>query len=457
MIEVTPRMTNNILQDAVDLAITLGVNKLKLEKKTYNLMDTLYLPSNFTLEGVQGGSIISMQGVNKPVISKKGSISGNTHIKNITIIGDKTQSENDGVYFNDYYSSIENCTISNCGRHGVYFANGNASSTLVENKFKTLVFRDCMGYAFFSDDGNKCTDATLEDILVNGTSGVLGGIKISSGAGWFISKVHIYNFSNVCPFDIRNSYNTNIDNIYIENSGSVAIGLYQVQQTCNINNVTIMRSINMNTGIYVNKSTATNFTAIVNINNFNIVNNVNSDFIMINSDASNVGVNTTNLSMQGTYKPRIKMIGDNIKKGASYIEKVQIDGSLYANNATLTLNGIKFSPYITKKWNGSGEKSITVQLNDLIAYSKIPFSISLFSQKWDTQGGQVKYVAHGMISCGDSISSNAITYLELGTITGLTNKPTYSINTDTLELTITFTPSTTDGSNQGVLYIQFGY
>ena len=456
-IQVTPRMTNNNLQEAVDLAVALGVNKLVLEKKTYNLNDTLYLPSNFILEGVKGESIISMQGVNKPVVSKKGSIGGNTHIKNITIIGDKTQSENDGIYFNDYYSSIENCTIRNCGRHGVYFANGNASGTLVENKFKTLVFRDCMGYAFYSDDGNKCTDATLEDILVNGTTGVLGGIRIGSGAGWFISKVHTYNFNSVCPFDIRNSFNTNIDNIYIENSGSVAIGLYQVQQTCNINNITIMRSTNMKTGIYLNKSSSTSYSSIVNISNCNIVNNINSEFTMIDSDGSAVGVKTSNLSVQGTKKSSVKLIGDNIKSGASYIDNVQIEGTLRGKDSKLYLDNTKFLPYLTKKWSGSGEKSIVLQLSNITPYCKIPFLITLFAQKWDTQGAQVKYVASGLISCGNSISTNAVTNLELGTSVGLSKKPTYSINTETLELTITFTPSATDGSDQGVLFIQFGY
>ena len=457
ILEVTPRMTNDNLQEAVDLAVTLGVNKLVLEKKTYNLSDTLYLPSNFILEGVKGESIISMQGVNKPVVSKKGSIGSNTHIKNITIIGDKTQSENDGIYFNDYYSSIEDCTIKNCGRHGVCFANGNASGTLVENKFKTLVFRDCMGYAFYSEEGNKCTDATLEDILVNGTSGVLGGIKIGSGAGWFISKVHTYNFNSVCPFDIRNTFNTNIDNIYIENSGPTAISLYKVQQTCNINNITIMRSTNMKTGIYLNKSSSTNYSAVVNISNCNIVNNINSEFTMIESDGSDVGVKTSNLSVQGTKKSSVKLIGDNIKPGATYIDNVQIDGTLRGKESKLYLDNTKFLPYLTKKWSGSGEKSIVLQLSNITPYCKIPFLLTLFAQKWDTQGAQVKYVASGLISCGNSITSNVVTSLELGTSVGLSKKPTYSINTETLELTITFSPSATDGSDQGILFIQFGY
>ena len=456
-IQVTPRMTNNNLQEAVDLAVRLGVNKLVLEKKTYNLNDTLYLPSNFILEGVKGESILSMQGVNKPVVSKKGSIAGNTHIKNITIIGDKTQNENDGIYFNDYYSSIEDCTIRNCGRYGVYFANGNASGTLVENKFKTLVFRDCMGYAFYSDDGNKCTDATLEDILVNGTTGVLGGIKIGSGAGWFISKVHTYNFNSVCPFDIRNSFNTNIDNIYIENSGPTAIGLYQVQQTCNINNITIMRSTNMKTGIYLNKSASTSYSAVVNISNCNIVNNINSEFTMINSDGSAVGVKTSNLSVQGTEKSIVKLIGDKIKSGASYIDNVQIDGTLRGEDSKLYLDNNKFLPYLTKKWSGSGEQTIVLQLSNITPYCKIPFLITLFAQKWDTQGGQVKFSASGLISCGSSVLSNAIMSLELGTSIGLTTTPKYSLNGETQELTITFTPSATDRSNQGILYMQFGY
>ena len=394
-LEVTPKMTDGDLQKAVDLAVELGVNKLKLESISYELTDTLLLPSNFTLDGVQGCSVISLKGVDKPVIAKKGAINGNTHIKNITIIGDKTQANNDGIYFNDYYSSIENCTILNCGRHGIYFANGGASSTLVENKFKNLVFRDCMGYAFISDDGNKCTDATLDDILVNGTTGALGGISIGSGAGWFISKVHTYGFNEVCPFVVRNAFNTNIDNIYVENSGSTAIGLYQVQQSCNISNITIMRSENMNYGIYISKSSATNFTAIVNINNFSVVNNIDSDFTMVITDGSDVTVNTNNITKQGTHYPRIKLIGDNLKNSASYVNKLQIDGILKSDDSSLYLNDIKFSPYVTKKWSGSGEKSIVVKLNKLEGYSKIPFTISLFSQKWDSQGEQVKFTASG--------------------------------------------------------------
>ena len=47
--------------------------------------------------------------------------------------------------------------------------------------------------------------------------------------------------------------------------------------------------------------------------------------------------------------------------------------------------------------------------------------------------------------------------LELGTSIGLTNTPKYSLNGETQEITIKFTPSATDGSNQGILYMQFGY
>jgi hypothetical protein len=457
ILEVTPRMTDGDLQKAVDLAVTLGVNKLKLEAIGYELTDTLLIPSNFTIEGVKGKTVISLKGVNKPVIGKKGSLSGNTHIANLTVSGDKEQPNNDGIYLNDYYSSVTNCDIVDCGRHGIYFANGSASSTLVENKFKNIVFRRCMGYSFKADDGNKCSDATLEDILINGTSGALGGIHIGSAAGWFISKVHTYSYTNVCPFVVYNSYNTNIDNIYIENSGSIAMDIGRVQQSCNINNITIMRSANMKNGIYINKSTATNFTAIVNINNDSVVNNIDSDFTMINTDASDVTVNTNNITRQGVHNSRIKLLGDNVKNSASYIKKIQIDGTLKGVDSTLYLNDIKFSPYVTKKWSGSGEKSIVVKLNKLESYIKMPFTISIFSQKWDTQGAQVKYCATGLISCGSSITSREVTTLELGSSAGLSKKPSYSINTETLEITIKFTPSATDGSDQGVLFMQFGY
>lgn len=463
ILEVTPRMTDGDLQKAVDLAVTLGVNKLKLEAIRYELTDTLLIPSNFTIEGVKGKTVISLKGVNKPVIGKKGSLAGNTHIANLTVSGDKEQPNNDGIYLNDYYSSVTNCNIVDCGRHGIYFANGSASSTLVENKFKNIVFRRCMGYSFKADDGNKCTDATLEDILINGTSGALGGIHIGSAAGWFISKVHTYSYPNACPFLVDNSYNTNIDNIYIENSGSIAMDIGRVQQSCNINNITIMRSANMRTGILLNKSTATSYTALVNISNYSVVNNIDEDFTMVENDHSNVTVKTSNLSYQGTKKDRVKIVGDKVKSSATYVNTLQvggslkIDGDMTVTKGKINVDGFRFPTYKTTKWSGKGEKTITIPLVSYPTYAKIPFTVSIFSTKWDTQDVQVRYVASGMISCGSSKSPYIIPLMVLGTSSGLSSNPTYSINAETDELTIKFTPSASDGSDQGVLSIQFNY
>lgn len=78
---VTPKNFNDNIQDAIEYAFINNIPCVKLEGKKYMLSDSILVYSNMTLEGIKGKTVIELKGINKPIISKKGSILGNTHIK----------------------------------------------------------------------------------------------------------------------------------------------------------------------------------------------------------------------------------------------------------------------------------------------------------------------------------------------------------------------------------------
>ena len=103
------------IQDAIDFAHEGGYNIVQLEGRTYDIETALLLYSGMTLQGTAGKTIISMTGVNMPVIKHSGSIAGHTTIRDLTVTGDVTQIENAGILLNDYYSTIDNVTVANVG------------------------------------------------------------------------------------------------------------------------------------------------------------------------------------------------------------------------------------------------------------------------------------------------------------------------------------------------------
>lgn len=452
-IEVFDNDYNLSLQEIIDS--DLGISKLTLNKNSvYDLTDTLLIPSNFELN--LNGATLKLKGIDKPVISKKGNIQGRTIVRNGKINGDITMPNNKGIEINDHYSTFRDLEIQNTGAQGIHCINGSATGNLVENVFKNIIFRNCQGIAFECEGGNKITDGVIDNFIIHGAS-VNKAIKIGNSAGWIINKIHTYGFGSVGGvIDIQNGYNTNISDIYIEGSGGSCMSINAIQQSVNLNNVTIVCSDNTTSCILLNKSSATSYDANINISNLNIVNNVDKSINSIESDGTNVNCSVSNLSIQGTYKDNV-VLGSKIKSKTKLVNNAYVIGTLKGENGALSLDGNNFAPYVSKKWSGSGEKTITIPLTRLGTYEKIPFNISIFSQKWDSQGGQVKFVASGLISTSSSVTTNAVTSLELGTSIGLTNKPTYVLDTTLKTLTITFTPSATDNSDQGILYIQFGY
>lgn len=113
--------------------------------------------------------------------------------------------------------------------------------------------------------------------------------------------------------------------------------------------------------------------------------------------------------------------------------------------------------YVAIKWNGNKKQIIAIPLKKLSPYIKLPFSLTIFSRKNDIEDGGVKYYCSGLISCGAAVLANSITFMEIGSAEGLDSSPIIKLDSGSKELVVEFTPTIVDGSNNGVLYIQFGY
>jgi len=113
--------------------------------------------------------------------------------------------------------------------------------------------------------------------------------------------------------------------------------------------------------------------------------------------------------------------------------------------------------YVTIKWNGNKKQTIAIPLKKLSPYIKLPFIMTIFSQKNDIEDGGVKCYGTGLISCSSTVLASSITFMEIGSREGLDSSPIIKLDSGSKELVIEFTPITVDGTNDGVLYMQFGY
>lgn len=447
---ITAEHCDGDVQKAVDLAKSLGVNKVTLLGKAYNLPDTLYLPSNFTLEGIKGETKLILKGVDKPVIDKKGSITGYTVIKNLGVVGDKTQPENTGIVLNDYYSTIENVTVIDCGKYGVHLSAKNATGTLVENTIKNVIVRRCVKDNFYADGGNKVTDGFLIDFISHG-NGDNRALTIGSAAGWVVNGVHTYSHNTSRVVTILNAFNTNVDNIYIENFKGQGIYFGQVQQNLNANNLIFMTTDESANCIYVNKSTAMGYRANVNINNVSVAHSRECDINIVGGDGSAVVVNLNNVSITGSQQSRINLIASNIRSGVKTSANVNLDRELKDTDIALVYDNRKIKSYVTSKFSGNSEKTIKIPLPRLYGYEKIWIDIKMFAEKWDTGGNRLWYNASVYISVktGSEVVAKRINNI---TPVGFTVEPTYLVDYENKTLNISFTPTESDG--QGCLFAE---
>ena len=458
---VTPKKFNDDIQQAIDYAISIGVRRVILEAKTYNLNNTLLVPSNFTLEGVKGESIIKLLNVDKPVIGHKGSITGSTHLKYLVIVGDRTQPNNRGIVLNDYWSEILGCEVRSCGAEGIYISEEGASGTLVENKIQDCVVRVCEGTSYHLGIAtNKITDGYLINCISSGTGGNKA-IYCGSGAGWTINGVHTYGHSvSEGVVTLYNAYNTLINNIYVEDFKGICFDLYRVQRNLNISNITLNFSNKTtdNTAFAFSHSSAMNSVSNVNLSNVSVtVDFDDTNNYLIGGDGSYWKANVSNVTKTGDkastlilLKPSIAKDKCNLINEVSAFGSIALEGDIDESNSYLRHNGVRLSKFHSGNFGGSNsERVITIPLLKFDDYEKIIASFKVHSSKYYNSDKRISCYTELYITTKTG-TTTSIYQNHIIQPTGFSQAPTYSIDKASSTLTITFTPEHADGEGAWV-------
>ncbi len=296
------------IQEAIDFAYDVDINIIQLEGITYDINTSVLIYSGMTLQGVTGKTIISMTGVNQPVIRHTGDITGYTVIRDLTITGDVTKSNNTGIILNDYYSMIDNVVIADVGGHGVELSTEGASGTLVENKVINCVVRNAQGISYFlgDDDNGALTDGFLINCISDGSEENYA-VVIGSSAGWLVNGLHIYNHSDAnTPIYARSGYNTTMTNVYIEGFLDYAIQFSACQLNINISNISVISSGNDAKGVFVfDSSSAFDFPCNVNIANVSVLNSYADNLDIITGNPNNMQIQVYNVNATGNMTTNI--------------------------------------------------------------------------------------------------------------------------------------------------------
>lgn len=451
---ITPKNFNDDIQNTIEYAFTNKIPCVKLEGKKYVLTDSILLYSNMTLEGVKGETILELKGVNKPIIAKKGSILGNTHIKNIKVTGDQTQSDNHGIVLNDYYSSIIDCEAEKCGGYGFYISENGASGTLVENRIENCIARLCKNTSFYlGSSSNKITDGFLFNCISYGTMSN-SALYIGSSAGWNINGLHTYCHAEAVAMIILNSYHTFVNNIYIEDFNEIALDFSKCQQGLNISNITTnFKAGSTNSAIiHLNHSTSHENTSNVNISNITINSGGNlTNCSIYSGDDSNYTAYVSNTAITGDKEglslikeglslPRYKIISDARVTGKLYITK-----DITEDERGILYNGYKIPVYKSGKINaGNTEQTILIKLPYIQDFEKIIANFKIYTSQWDDGAGRIKYSTELLISAKTGTSCQVYKN-DLIQSVGFSSEPSFVFDKVNETLTVKFIPSETDG------------
>lgn len=230
------------------------LNKLKVmfETKEYIVSDTVFIYSKMNIDG--NGATIKGD-INKPLVSSK-EVVDRTLVENLFLVGSDNAINilNHGISITCYYTTFRNIRISRCF-YGIFLDITGATGNLVENKLLDITCSNNYGTGLYLGkvDNNKITDGVLRNCIVDNPLATTHPIEIGSSAGWVIDNIHIYGDSDIALL-IRNSYHTQISNIYIEKFTRYGLGLLAVQTNVNVSNVTVKVSKNNNFIIYLSKS-----------------------------------------------------------------------------------------------------------------------------------------------------------------------------------------------------------
>ena len=127
-----------------------------------------------------------------------------------------------GILINAFWSRVENCLLVDIPQHGIlltdYTDDGSTvSNTCSENRVTGNRIDQCGGDGIKQESGNWISnlDGFCMDNLI---TGVGNGINFARGAGWVISRNHLYG-SRKDAIGVGNCYRTVVSENYVEDFG----------------------------------------------------------------------------------------------------------------------------------------------------------------------------------------------------------------------------------------------
>lgn len=450
---------------AVDYGKENGIKHIKVLPGDYKLSDTFYLPSGWTLEG-HGRVVIRQETKDSPVIATEewkvgDSPHGETKVLGINIRGGKGLN-NHGLLIFDYYSTVDRVYVNGVGGRGIFFTSKDSngvgpSGTLVENTITNCHVRRTGDTCYYlgENNNNKITDGIIQNCMVSAPTGVECGLYVGSSAGWFVDNIHTYGKPNVA-INLKNSFYTTINNIYIEDFLQSAIGMH-IQNTLSVNNVSIRLGKDIEDGVRVigiSKSSLDVGMANCVINNLNMVtSDFNNKVDGIYIGANSVRCSISNYNVVGKSPAQVTKI-TGTKTNLNYLESFVVEKPIAESRYNLLYDDKKLKYCDSAKFAGSTPVSLKFKLQDILNYGKIMCDIVICGCAYDNGTLLTSYTSKVMVSAKDNAKDEWRAYVISESVeTGFTTGPKFSVNKSTGELTVTFTPS--DNRNTGVVAIDF--
>lgn len=440
--------------EAVNFGIKNNIKKIIIPSGNYKLSDTFKLPSGFMLEGL-GEVYIRQEIENSPVIATKEYFEntrpyGRTKITNINVIGNTSNGTNNhGILIWDYYTIIEKCNVSYCGGNGIHFTHKSENTTVPSGNLVENTIKDChvrytnLTPIYLGDDSNnKITDGILENIMASSNEGCKNDVFIGSSAGWFINNVHTYGKSEQ-SIQLRNCYNTFINNIYIENY--TMNGLYlHIQNTVSVSNVAIKIQdvVDLNYScIALEKSSVDMGVVNCILNNISLTNYNTNEVMGLENRSTNVFVSIDNYVVNGNYAEKVIRFSGHGKSSIKTKEGVNISKDLSEGIYTLNYDNTRIKQYQIAKFKGNSEQAINLIIPKMNDYSKMIGKLCIYGNVYDNGTLLASYSSDVFISSKTASNDYVVYNKELIASTGFSSNPILTVSRETNELIITFTPS----------------
>lgn len=431
------------IQTAINYANTKGI-KLNFMEKTYLVTDSITLYSDLYIEGNNGALKIL---VNKPLFVS-GVISG-LHINNLKLVGanNSEYTNNIGMKLICFWSKFTNMRITSFYQ-GIFLDTTGATGTLVENVFDTITFSNCnMSFYGGTIGNNKITDGYLTNIIVNNADSTQTAVAIGSGAGWVVKNIHIYGSCNN-GLSVLNCFYTTIDSIYVENALSSLLNL-SLQNTAEISNISGRLRHSGNIGIRLDRTSYHSDITSANISNV---------YLSVEADATaSYGIRDVSTALKLNITNFIESISESVTNytkisgsNPNYIGNAYITERLYTDTSGV-LNYRDSRVGLSYKHSFSGSSEITLQIplnNNVYSYSMSKINIYMISkQNWN--GTTAINYSVNLIMIDKAGTKYFAKVNETGNNTGFTTAPTFTYNSNSKTIDVTFTPN---ASNNGFLF-----